>query len=122
MEKNNFPLVSLITPGWNGVSFVGRLLDSILNQTYPNMEYIYIDDGSTDGTKDVVLSYKEKFQKAGISFEYVYKENGGVSFPNCFMQVCGFSWFPLSWVHALSLPQTVSASPHEQGLWDSGSM
>ena len=43
------------------------------------MEYIYIDDGSTDGTKDVVLSYKEKFQKAGISFEYVYKENGGVS-------------------------------------------
>lgn len=63
MEKNNFPLVSLITPGWNGVSFVGRLLDSILNQTYPNMEYIYIDDGSTDGTKDVVLSYKEKFQK-----------------------------------------------------------
>lgn len=50
MEKNNFPLVSLITPGWNGVSFVGRLLDSILNQTYPNMEYIYIDDGSTDGT------------------------------------------------------------------------
>ena len=82
MEKNNFPLVSLITPGWNGVSFVGRLLDSILNQTYPNMEYIYIDDGSTDGTKDVVLSYKEKFQKAGISFEYVYKENGNFKFPS----------------------------------------
>ena len=54
MEKNNFPLVSLITPGWNGVSFVGRLLDSILNQTYPNMEYIYIDDGSTDRSVDIV--------------------------------------------------------------------
>lgn len=79
MEKNNLPLVSLITPGWNGVSFVHRLLDSILDQTYSNIEYIYVDDGSTDGTKDVVLSYEQRFKERGISFEYVYKSNGGVS-------------------------------------------
>ena len=79
MKKLNHPLVSLITPGWNGKSFVHRLLDSILNQTYDNIEYIYVDDGSTDGTKEVVLSYEEKFREKKISFRYVYKENGGVS-------------------------------------------
>ena len=72
------PLVSIVTPGWNGRKFVHRLLDSILAQTYDNMEYIYIDDGSTDGTKDIVLSYKKRFEERGISFKYIYKENGGV--------------------------------------------
>lgn len=75
----NLPLVSLITPGWNGISFVHRLLDSILAQTYLNIEYIYVDDGSTDGTKDVVLTYKSLFEARGISFKYIYKKNGGVS-------------------------------------------
>ena len=75
----NYPLVSLITPGWNGITFVHRLLDSILAQTYLNIEYIYVDDGSTDGTKDVVLSYKSRFEARGISFKYIYKKNGGVS-------------------------------------------
>ena len=79
MKKLNHPLVSLITPGWNGKKFVHRLLDSILNQTYDNIEYIYVDDGSTDGTKDIVLSYERKFKERNINFLYVYKENGGVS-------------------------------------------
>lgn len=71
-------LVSLITPGWNGKQFVHRLLDSILEQTYRPIEYIYVDDGSTDGTVDVVLSYKEKFEKANIDFKFIQRENGGI--------------------------------------------
>lgn len=78
MKELNHPLVSIITPGWNGKQFVHRLLDSVLAQTYDRMEYIYVDDGSTDGTKEVVLSYKEKFEKRGISFNYIYKDNGGL--------------------------------------------
>lgn len=77
-NTHNHPLVSVITPGWNGKLFVHRLLDSIIAQTYDNMEYIYVDDGSTDGTKDIVLSYKEKFEARGIPFRYIYKENGGL--------------------------------------------
>ena len=49
-----------------------------MSQTYDNIEYIYVDDGATDGTKDVVLSYKDKFESRGIPFMYVYKENGGL--------------------------------------------
>ena len=78
MQKNT-PLVSLITPGWNGKHFVHRLLDSILMQTYKNIEYIYVDDGSTDGSREIVLSYQEKFKERGIDFQYIWKENGGVS-------------------------------------------
>lgn len=78
MKQLNHPLVSIITPGWNGKTFIHHLLDSILSQTYDNIEYIYVDDGSTDGTKDVVLSYKDKFESRGIPFMYVYKENGGL--------------------------------------------
>lgn len=72
-------LVSLITPGWNGVGFIHNLLDSILAQSYRPIEYIYVDDGSYDGTKDIVLSYKQKFENKGISFKYIFKKNGGVS-------------------------------------------
>lgn len=73
------PLVSLITPGWNGKSFVYRLLDSILAQTYSNLEYIYVDDGSTDGSIEIVESYRKKFEQRGIPFNLIKKENGGVS-------------------------------------------
>ncbi len=79
-NSNNIltPLVSILTPGWNGKGFVHRLLDSLLEQTYDNLEYIYVDDGSTDGTKDIVLSYEDKFKNRGIPFIYIYKENGGL--------------------------------------------
>lgn len=60
-------LVSLVTPGWNGKQFVHRLLDSIIAQTYRPIEYIYVDDGSTDGTAEIVQSYKEQFKNAGIA-------------------------------------------------------
>ena len=72
-------LVSLVTPGWNGKQFVHRLLDSIIAQTYRPIEYIYVDDGSTDGTAEIVQSYKEQFKNAGIDFKFIQQKNGGVS-------------------------------------------
>lgn len=73
------PLVSIITPCYNSEKFIFRLLDSILVQTYQNIEFIIVNDGSTDDTERVILSYKERFEKRGIKFIYVYKENGGVA-------------------------------------------
>lgn len=71
------PLVSIITPCYNGEKFVHRLLDSILKQDYNNLEFIFVNDGSTDRTKEVVFSYKERFEKAGVDFKYVFQENKG---------------------------------------------
>ncbi len=76
----NTGLVSLITPGWNGKEFVHRLLDSILQQTYRPIQYIYVDDCSTDGTVNVVKLYEQKFKDAGIDFIFVRRDkNGGLS-------------------------------------------
>ncbi len=71
--------VSIITAGWNGKDFICRTLNSILAQTYKCLQYIYVDDGSTDGTQDIVLSYETRFKEAGIEFLYIRQTNGGIS-------------------------------------------
>lgn len=74
MEEN---YVSLITPCYNGETFVARYLDSVLQQTYKNIEIIIINDGSIDDTAEIILSYEEKFKKAGMKFQYIFQENAG---------------------------------------------
>jgi len=51
------PLVSIITPAYNRASFLDETVQSILNQDYPRIEYIVLDDGSTDNTKEVLGKY-----------------------------------------------------------------
>lgn len=75
-------LVSLITPAYNTGHLIYRLLDSVLNQDYPNIEMFVIDDGSTDNTKEVVESYIPKFKnKIGCTYSlhYVFQKNQGQS-------------------------------------------
>lgn len=56
----NGPLVSVVMPVYNREDLVGRAIESILSQTYPNFEFIIIDDGSTDKTMEIVQSYAQK--------------------------------------------------------------
>lgn len=53
----NIPLVSIVTPSYNQAGFLAATLDSMLAQDYPNIEYIVLDDGSTDATSTVLESY-----------------------------------------------------------------
>ncbi|ABZ76057.1 glycosyl transferase family 2 [Shewanella halifaxensis HAW-EB4] len=71
--------VSVITPCYNGGGYVYRLLDSILNQSYPNIEMIVIDDGSTDNSAEIIKSYIIPFQEKGYSLTYVFQKNAGQS-------------------------------------------
>jgi glycosyltransferase involved in cell wall biosynthesis len=54
------PLVSVILPVYNAEPFLRESLDSIVNQTYANLEIIIVNDGSTDGSKDIIASYEDK--------------------------------------------------------------
>ncbi|MBI4085296.1 MAG: glycosyltransferase [Candidatus Liptonbacteria bacterium] len=68
------PLVSILIPAYNAEKYVKAAVDSALGQTYPNIEVIIVNDGSTDGTAGVVRPYLE--DKRIVYFE---QPNGGIS-------------------------------------------
>ena len=53
----NDPLVSVIIPSYNHAQWIGNAIESVLNQTYKNIELIIVDDGSTDNSKQVISKY-----------------------------------------------------------------
>lgn len=65
-------MVSIVIPVYNGSNYMREAIDSALAQTYPNIEVLVVNDGSTDNTREIALSYGDKIR-------YFEKENGGVS-------------------------------------------
>lgn len=72
-------LVSLITPCYNSAEYIHRLLDSVLSQTYSQIEMYVIDDGSTDNSRDIIMSYVDRYAMKGYTLNYIYQENSGQS-------------------------------------------
>lgn len=56
------PFISIIVPMYNAENYIERCILSIMNQTYPNIEVLVIDDGSKDNSGRIVLSLVEKFK------------------------------------------------------------
>ena len=67
-------LVSIITPAYNSANFIAETIQSVQNQTYQNWEMLIVDDGSSDGTEEIVLSFMEKDQR--VQF-YKLEHNSG---------------------------------------------
>ncbi|MFZ1027575.1 MAG: glycosyltransferase [Limnoraphis robusta] len=59
-SRPEFPLVSLIIPTYNGEAFLSEALNSALSQTYPHLEILISDDGSTDKTLEIAEAFKQK--------------------------------------------------------------
>ena len=54
------PLVSVITPVLNGKKYLERCIQSVLNQSYPHVEHVFVDGGSSDGSLDILRRYNER--------------------------------------------------------------
>lgn len=74
MDKINNPLVSVLIPTYNSEKYIKDTLESILNQTYGNLEIVVIDDASIDSTLEIVKKYKDQRIKL-----YINNKNLGIS-------------------------------------------
>ena len=69
------PLISIIVPVYNVEKYLRQCLDSLVNQTYKNIEIICVDDGSTDNCSAILNEYEKNDKRLKV----IHKENGGLS-------------------------------------------
>ncbi len=74
-NKTGTPLISVIVPVYNLEKYLVRCIESIIGQTYKNLEIILIDDGSTDTSGQIIDEFKKKDNRIKV----IHKENGGES-------------------------------------------
>ena len=75
------PIISVLMPVYNGERYIKETIDSILNQTFEDFEFIIVNDGSTDNTKNIIESYKDCRIKL-----YNLHKNMGVGYASNFAQ------------------------------------
>lgn len=77
-QRHNNPLVSIVTPCYNGASHLDRYFEGLLSQTYKNLELVFVNDGSNDGTERFFRKYeaiiKTRFTGGVV---YIHQENKG---------------------------------------------
>lgn len=84
-------MLTIFTPTYNRASFLTRLYDSILKQSSIDLEWLIVDDGSTDDTASVVQSFLDEGK---LCVRYIQKENGGKhSAYNCGLENARGDWF-----------------------------
>jgi len=72
--ENNMPLVSVVVPCYNHEKYVEETIESIVNQTYKNIEFIVIDDGSKDNSVKIIQELADKY-----NFTFIHRSNKGLS-------------------------------------------
>lgn len=69
-------LISVLLPSYNHESFLSEAIESVLNQTFRDFEFIIIDDCSSDNSREIIKYYKERDERIKI---YFHNENRGIA-------------------------------------------
>lgn len=97
-------MISIIIPLYNKADCIARTIESVLAQSYRDFEVIVVDDGSTDGSKDIVMEICDS------RIRYVYKENGGVSSArNYGARIAKYNWLFFLDADDVLLPEALSS-------------
>src|SRR5215468_11236673 len=86
-SSRNMPRVSVVLPSYNHERFVARALDSVLAQTYDDLEIVITDDGSTDNSVEVLRAYQEKDSRIKLFVNRVNYQTHSVN--NCIRHSSG---------------------------------
>ncbi len=68
-------LISVVIPAYNVGKYIDKCIDTVLTQTYSNIEIILVDDGATDDTAEICDNYAKKDNRVKV----IHKKNGGLS-------------------------------------------
>lgn len=72
------PLISIITVCRNSADTIPRTFDSVLQQTYQQVDYVVVDGASADGTLDIIKEYETKFLSSGFRFRWISGPDEGI--------------------------------------------
>ena len=77
-EQKKMILVSIVTVAYNSEKTIQDTIESVLNQTYPNIEYLIVDGLSTDDTVKIARSYEKKFEEKGYKYKVISEKDNGI--------------------------------------------
>jgi alpha-1,3-rhamnosyltransferase len=103
------PLVSVAIPAYNHARYIEQCLQSVVDQTYPNIELVIIDDGSTDNTADKISDFLNRHQNRFANIIFDSQNNMGVSVTsNKAIALCNGEWVHLLGSDDLIHPNKIS--------------
>ena len=113
------PLVSIAIPAYNHALFIDACLDSVCAQTYPELELVLIDDGSTDGTFEIVQRFLDTHRNRFRRVVLERRENQGVSAnSNACIEACQGEWVHLLGSDDVIFPNKVERIQQSIEAWN----
>jgi glycosyltransferase involved in cell wall biosynthesis len=108
-DRNVKPLVSVLMPVYNVENFIAKAIESVLSQTLKNLEFIIIDDGSTDDSKNIIGEY----QKNDCRIKFISRENKGIVYTrNELLNMASAAYFAIMDSDDISNPERLAEQFH----------